>query len=68
MNAHPESRERPADAGLDPVDFRLAHLDDPRGRVVIELAALESGWGDPLPESVGRGMGFARYKDNPSRH
>jgi nicotinate dehydrogenase subunit B len=55
--------ELAADAGLDPVDFRLTHLTDPRARTVVELAARESGWGEPLPESVGRGLGFARYKD-----
>ena len=51
------------DAGVDPVDFRLAHLTDPRARAVIERAATESAWGDPLPEAVGRGIGFARYKN-----
>ncbi|HET7071492.1 MAG TPA: molybdopterin cofactor-binding domain-containing protein [Nocardioides sp.] len=54
--------ELAADAGLDPVGFRLAHLTDPRARAVIERAAAESGWGTTLPESVGRGIGFARYK------
>jgi nicotinate dehydrogenase subunit B len=55
--------ELAAEAGLDPVELRLAHLTDPRARAVVELAARESGWGEPLPESVGRGIGFARYKD-----
>src|SRR3954453_7099781 len=55
--------ELAADAGLDPVDLRLAHLAEGRARSVVELAAQESGWGEPLPESVGRGIGFARYKD-----
>jgi nicotinate dehydrogenase subunit B len=55
--------ELAADAGLDPVDFRLAHLADPRARAVVELAADASGWGEPLPDSTGRGLGFARYKD-----
>jgi CO/xanthine dehydrogenase Mo-binding subunit len=54
--------ELAADAGADPVDFRLAHLTDPRARAVIERAAAESGWGTALPEAVGRGIGFARYK------
>jgi len=55
--------ELAAEAGLDPVELRLAHLTDPRARAVVELAARASGWGEPLPESVGRGIGFARYKD-----
>jgi nicotinate dehydrogenase subunit B len=55
--------ELAADAGLDPLDFRLAHLEDPRGRAVLQLAAARSGWGETLPDSVGRGIGLARYKD-----
>ena len=51
------------DAGVDPVDFRLAHLDDERARAVIEHVRDASGWGTPLPEETGRGIGFARYKD-----
>jgi CO/xanthine dehydrogenase Mo-binding subunit len=55
--------ELASDAGLDPVEFRLAHLDDPRARAVLELAAAKAGWNEALPDSVGRGIGFARYKD-----
>jgi CO/xanthine dehydrogenase Mo-binding subunit len=54
--------ELAADAGVDPVEFRLDHLDDARAREVIELVARESGWGTPLADSAGRGIGFARYK------
>jgi CO/xanthine dehydrogenase Mo-binding subunit len=55
--------ELAASAGLDPVDLRLTSLLDARARAVVELAVRESGWGDPLPDSAGRGIGFARYKD-----
>jgi len=50
-------------AGADPVEFRLAHLTDPRARRVIEEAAGFSGWAvRPRDEGVGFGLGFARYK------
>jgi len=48
---------------VDPREFRLAHLSDPRAAHVVETATRLSGWHDPLPEDVGRGLGFARYKD-----
>ncbi len=47
--------------GTDPVAFRLAHLDDPRARAVIERVA---GDGLPAPDASGAwGLGFARYKN-----
>ncbi|MBL7261101.1 xanthine dehydrogenase family protein molybdopterin-binding subunit [Paractinoplanes lichenicola] len=49
-------------AGLDPLEFRLAHLGDPRGRRVLETAAEAADWGRPRPEGVGLGLGYARYK------
>lgn len=55
--------ELAAEAGADPVDFRLAHLTDPRAAHVVAEAARLSGWTDPLPDDTGRGLGFARYKD-----
>jgi len=56
--------ELAAAAGRDPVEYRLACLTDPRARAVVEAAARRSGWGDwPPAESVGRGIGFARYKN-----
>jgi nicotinate dehydrogenase subunit B len=51
-------------AGRDPVEYRLACLTDPRARAVVESAARRSGWGSwPPAESIGHGIGFARYKN-----
>ncbi|WP_344942434.1 xanthine dehydrogenase family protein molybdopterin-binding subunit [Sphaerisporangium flaviroseum] len=50
-------------AGADPLAYRLAHLGDERGRRVLERAAEAAGWGTPVAEGTGRGIGFARYKD-----
>jgi nicotinate dehydrogenase subunit B len=52
-------------AGADPVEFRLRHLDDPRGRAVIEKAAQGFGWQKDRKASPDRGFGFAfaRYKN-----
>src|SRR5579863_2652637 len=51
-------------AGVDPVEFRLNHLEDKRGREVIEKAAKEFGWqkGQKAPPDRGYGFAFARYK------
>jgi nicotinate dehydrogenase subunit B len=52
-------------AGADPVEFRLSHLDDPRGREVITKAAEGFGWikGQTPPRDRGFGFAFARYKN-----
>jgi nicotinate dehydrogenase subunit B len=52
-------------AGTDPVEFRLKHLDDARGRDVIEKAAQGFGWqkGQKAPQNRGYGFAFARYKN-----
>jgi CO/xanthine dehydrogenase Mo-binding subunit len=52
-------------AGADPVEFRLRHLDDQRGREVIEKAALGFGWRkrQEAPSDRGFGFAFARYKN-----
>jgi CO/xanthine dehydrogenase Mo-binding subunit len=51
--------------GTDPVEFRLKHLDDPRGRDVITKAAQGFGWqkGQKAPRDRGYGFAFARYKN-----
>ena len=52
-------------ADVDPVEFRLKHLGDQRGRAVIEKAALSFGWkrGQKAPQDRGFGFAFARYKN-----
>jgi nicotinate dehydrogenase subunit B len=62
-------------AGADPVQFRLAHLEDPRARAVIEKVAAMSNWkATPAIDTrekravqpgqrTGRGIGFAKYKN-----
>ncbi len=51
--------ELAAAAKQDAVGFRRALLDSaPRAKAVLELAAEKSGWGQPLPERVGRGVSF----------
>jgi CO/xanthine dehydrogenase Mo-binding subunit len=52
-------------AGADPVEFRLKHLDDARGRDVITKAAEGFGWkkGQQAPSDRGYGFAFARYKN-----
>ncbi|WP_416981208.1 molybdopterin cofactor-binding domain-containing protein [Streptomyces sp. T028] len=53
------------EAGRDPVEYRLAHLDDPRARAVVEAAARRAGWsGWSAGDSVGHGIGYARYKNS----
>jgi nicotinate dehydrogenase subunit B len=57
--------ELAAKAGIDPVRFRLNHLDDPRLIGVLTAAAELARWtpNDPGGEGRGRGVGMARYKN-----
>ena len=52
---------------VDPLEFRLRHLSDPRGRAVLEAAAHMSGWvarkNTSAVEGKGMGLAFARYKN-----
>jgi CO/xanthine dehydrogenase Mo-binding subunit len=53
-------------AGVDPVEFRLRHLQDERARAVIMAAAEKAGWQpgrQQLGEGRGRGIAFAQYKN-----
>ena len=55
-------------AGVDPVEFRLRHMKNPRARAVIELAAQKAGWkpnakSDGVNGIHGRGIAFAQYKN-----
>ena len=44
--------------GIDPLQFRLKNLDDPRLRAVFEAAAEKFGWGKQKPTPL-RGFGIA---------
>jgi CO/xanthine dehydrogenase Mo-binding subunit len=49
---------------LDPVAFRLQHLEDARARDVITLAAEKFGWSRRAKKAGhGSGFAFARYKN-----
>ncbi len=49
--------ELAAAAKQDAVAYRRALLDrSPRAKAVLDLAAAKAGWGQPLPQRVGRGV------------
>jgi nicotinate dehydrogenase subunit B len=62
--------ELAAVAGVDPVEYRLRYLADPRERAVLIAAVEKAGW-DPRPSpctnetelAEGRGVAFARYEN-----
>jgi nicotinate dehydrogenase subunit B len=55
--------ELAAAAGVDALEFRLAHLTDERAAAVLRLAAERGGWDEPRPDDIGRGIAYARYKN-----
>jgi nicotinate dehydrogenase subunit B len=52
-------------SGHDPVAYRLAMLDDPRARWLVQRAAEMADWPARGPAGTGTGLGlaFARYKN-----
>ena len=63
--------ELAAAAGVDPLEYRLRYLTDPREREVLEAGAEKANWESrPSPRKdtssvpEGRGVAFARYENN----
>lgn len=55
--------ELAAAVGADPLDYRLQHLSDERGRAVLQAVADRAGWADRARGGdVGTGIAVARYK------
>ena len=49
--------------GQDPIAFRLAQIDDPRARAVLEKARDNAGWGEKLAPGMGRGVSMIHLWD-----
>jgi isoquinoline 1-oxidoreductase beta subunit len=57
--------ELAAAAGVDPVEFRLAHLDGKTSHAaVLREAAQRAGWETPLPAGRGRGVALIESHDS----
>lgn len=58
------------EAGMDPLEFRLQHLEDPRGRKVLEVLGEAMNWSassrEDAADGKGRGIGYGRYKGDKS--
>ena len=52
-----------SETGCDPLAYRLQRVADERARAVLTLAASQADWGAPMPDGMGRGIGYARYKN-----
>jgi nicotinate dehydrogenase subunit B len=53
-------------ANVDPLDYRLRQLSDPRAIAVLNAVAEKSGWRESVTatrDGRGRGIGFAKYKN-----
>jgi nicotinate dehydrogenase subunit B len=52
-------------AQMDPVEFRLLHLKEPRAIAVLKAAATRAGWDPNLKGdgTRGRGVSYSRYKN-----
>ncbi len=50
-------------AGADPIAFRLAHIEDPRARAVLETVRVQSGWADKPAAGIGRGVAVIHLWD-----
>ena len=56
--------ELAAAANIDPLAFRLAHLDDERAHAVLKAVAERASWSERASRLwAGRGLAFARYNN-----
>jgi len=56
--------EMAALVGEDPLTYRLRHLEDARGRAVLESVAAMAKWTERAPRAgFGYGIAYARYKN-----
>jgi CO/xanthine dehydrogenase Mo-binding subunit len=53
-------------AERDPVEFRLAHLTNPRSREVIETVVAMSDWHGTTEAGEAKGLGFAQFENEVS--
>jgi nicotinate dehydrogenase subunit B len=51
-------------ARIDPLEFRLRHLTDPRAHDVLKTAAQHASWGAALPKDEGLGIAFVQYEND----